>query len=121
MDRKVAFRKELREARGWMTDERIAEVVVRMASYGEIDPIDLRAQLAERRGERDGRRRFAVVDVDERHARALRICELWGKGVPEVEIAVRVGMSEGGFRTEKQKLRAMQYDLPLRRVAGLAA
>ena len=53
MDRKVALRRELREARGWMTDEKIAEVVVRCASYGnDMDPLDLRAVLAEYRTDR---------------------------------------------------------------------
>jgi hypothetical protein len=122
MDRKVALRRELREARGWMTDEKIAEVVVRCASYGEIGPLDLRAVLAEYRTDHKWAPGGTVVACKARSLaekrylleRAERIVELWAENLTMNEIATRVEMTKGGLGSEMARLRKRGFDLPAR-------
>jgi hypothetical protein len=113
----------LREARGWMTDEKIAEVVVRCASYGNnMDPLDLRAVLAEYRADRRWTPGGTVVACKARSLaekrylleRAQKIAELWADGLTLKEIAPLVEMTRGGLGSEMARLRKRGFDLPAR-------
>lgn len=119
-DRVIALKHELREARAWMTDPQLAEVVTRCASYGEIHPFDLHAVLQEYRPEvkawkaNEPRVLISLADAQERERRAERIVELWAQGLTLDGIAPLVNMSRSGVCTEVRRLREKGYDLPAR-------
>lgn len=119
-DRVIALKRELREARAWMTDEQLAVIVVRCASYGDVHPSDLHAVLAEYRPEVKAWRRneprvlISLADAQERERRAERIVELWALGLTLDQIAPKVNMSRSGLSTEIRRLREKGYVLPAR-------
>lgn len=119
-DRVIALKHELREARAWMTDPQLAEVVTRCASYGEIHPFDLHAVLQEYRPEvqawklNEPRQLLSLSDAHEREQRAERIVELWAQGLTLDALAPLVGMSRSGLVSEIRRLRVKGYVLATR-------
>lgn len=119
-DRMIALKHELREARAWMTDTQLAEVVVRCASYGDVHPFDLHAVLAEYRPEVKAWKRneprvlISLADAQERERRAVRIVELWAQDLTLDSLAPKVNMSRSGLSTEIRRLREKGYVLPVR-------
>lgn len=115
-DRVIALKHELREARAWMTDKQLAEVVVRCAAYGEgMHPNDLRALLAEFRpaGSWDSSEHVAQLSVAarKRQERAERIVDLWAQGLRGDEIAPLMGMSVSALKSEVCRLRQRGFRL----------
>jgi hypothetical protein len=132
-ERVARFRRELETARRCnVSEDRIAEVVRRLAPYGEVPVSVLRSQLAECMaqpvfdGLDDGEPcpvvRLAVPLGDgERDARGRRIAAMWAQGWTTSEIASEVDLTFNSLRTEMQYLRGRGFDLPLRRPSRRAA